>query len=206
MPLHRLPADPRRRRTRSATRRRTTRWPPGATRRRRLPAHPVVGTRVAEFVRPADLAEALALLAERPGRHSSWPARTDWGVEVNLRGARAALVVGDRPARPSCGRSSVSDDVIEIGAALTLSEIERGLAGRVPLLAELFPQFASRLIRNGATLGGNLGTGSPIGDAPPALLALDASVVLASRDGEREVAAGRLLHRLPADACASRTS
>ena len=42
----------------------------------------------------------------------------------------------------------------------------------MPLLAELFPQFASRLIRNGATLGGNLGTGSPIGDTPPGLLAL----------------------------------
>ena len=57
----------------------------------------------------------------------------------------------------------------------------------MPLLAEVFPQFASRLIRNGATLGGNLGTGSPIGDTPPALLALDATLVLASRDGEREV-------------------
>ena len=38
------------------------------------------------------------------------------------------------------------------------------------------PQFASPLIRNGATLGGNLGTGSPIGDAPPVLLALEASL------------------------------
>ena len=44
----------------------------------------------------------------------------------------------------------------------------------MPLLDELFPQFASRLIRNGATIGGNLGTASPIGDVPPALLALDA--------------------------------
>ena len=51
----------------------------------------------------------------------------------------------------------------------------------------MFPQFASRLIRNGATIGGNLGTGSPIGDTPPALLALEALVVLASADGEREV-------------------
>jgi xanthine dehydrogenase small subunit len=54
-------------------------------------------------------------------------------------------------------------------------------------LSALFPQFASRLIRNGATLGGNLGTGSPIGDAPPVLLALEASVVLASADGEGAV-------------------
>ena len=58
----------------------------------------------------------------------------------------------------------------------------------MPLLAALFPQFASRLIRNGATLGGNLGTGSPIGDAPPVLLALESAVVLSSADGERTVA------------------
>ena len=70
---------------------------------------------------------------------------------------------------------------------LSLSEVERGLAGRVPLLDRLFPQFASRLIRNGGTLGGNLGTASPIGDSPPALLALEASLVLTGRDGERVV-------------------
>ena len=81
---------------------------------------------------------------------------------------------------PELRELDVDDDEIEIGAALTLTEIERRLDGGVPLLAELFPQFASRLIRNGATIGGNLGTGSPIGDAPPALLALDAALVLAS--------------------------
>ena len=43
------------------------------------------------------------------------------------------------------------------------------------------------IFRNGATLGGNLGTASPIGDTPPALLALDATLVLVSAEGEREV-------------------
>ena len=57
----------------------------------------------------------------------------------------------------------------------------------MPLLGQMFPQFASRLIRNGATIGGNLGTGSPIGDTPPVLLALEAWVVLASSRGRREV-------------------
>jgi len=94
---------------------------------------------------------------------------------------------------------SVDADRIEIGAALTLTEIERRLDGQVPLLAQLIPQFASRLIRNAATLGGNLGTGSPIGDSPPVLLALEAGVVLADADGEREVALAGLLHRLPAE-------
>jgi len=111
---------------------------------------------------------------------------TDWGVEVNLRGARAALTVAiDR--LPELGEFSWGDDAVRIGAALTLTEVERLLAGRMPLLTQLFPQFASRLIRNGATIGGNLGTASPIGDTPPALLALDADVVLVSRRGERTV-------------------
>ena len=74
---------------------------------------------------------------------------TDWGVEVNLRHARASLSIGiDR--LPELRRLEVADTAIDIGAALTLSEVERGLAGRVPLLDALFPQFASRLceVRN----------------------------------------------------------
>jgi xanthine dehydrogenase small subunit len=84
-------------------------------------------------------------------------------------------------------RFTWSADELRIGAALTLTEIERRLAGRLPVLDELFWQFASRPIRNGATLGGNLGTGSPIGDTPPVLLALGADVVLVSLEGERRV-------------------
>jgi xanthine dehydrogenase small subunit len=138
------------------------------------------------FVRPATLVDALQLLRERPDA-TVVAGCTDWGVEVNLRGARASTVVAiDR--LPELRDLRVDADAIEIGAALTLTEIERRLAGRVPLLAEVFPQFASRLIRNGATLGGNVGTGSPIGDLPPALLALEARLLLADADGEREVA------------------
>jgi xanthine dehydrogenase small subunit len=111
---------------------------------------------------------------------------TDWGVDVNLRGARAERVMAVDRLPELCG-VTVTSDQIEIGAAATLTEIERRLDGRVPLLDQLFPQFASRLIRNAATIGGNLGTGSPIGDTPPALLALEASVVLAAADGERVV-------------------
>ena len=139
----------------------------------------------AEFLRPAGLDEVLELLADRPDAQIV-AGSTDVGVEVNLRGVRAPLVVAvDRLSE--LREFAVGSDQISIGAAWTLSEIERLLAGRVPLLAEMFPQFASRLIRNGATIGGNLGTASPIGDTPPALLALDASLVLASSRGERVV-------------------
>ena len=138
------------------------------------------------FVRPQTLADALQLLHDDPAT-TVVAGSTDWGVEVNLRGTRAASVIAiDR--LPELRGLVVEADQIEIGAALTLTEIERRLDGMVPLLAQLIPQFASRLIRNGATLGGNLGTGSPIGDSPPVLLALEASLVLAGVDGEREVA------------------
>jgi xanthine dehydrogenase small subunit len=154
--------------------------------RQAAPAPAPRATRTDTFVRPADLAGALQLLGERPDAVVV-AGSTDWGVEVNLRGVRAPLVVAvDRLAE--LRGVSVTDEVVEIGAAVTLSEIAARLDGAVPLLDLLLPQFASVLIRNGATLGGNLGTGSPIGDTAPGLLALGASLVLVSSDGEREVA------------------
>lgn len=157
--------------------------------RRSKPAPAAVPTRVSdgvhEFIRPADLAEALELLTS--GRGTLLVAgSTDWGVAANLLMARSPVLVAiDRLAE--LRELHEGEEFVEIGAALTLSEIERRLDGRVPLLAELFPQFASRLIRNGATLGGNLGTGSPIGDSLPVLLALECQLVLASTRGERVV-------------------
>jgi xanthine dehydrogenase small subunit len=153
------------------------------------PAPAAAGTKASsaqgDYVRPDGLRAALELLAARPDARLV-AGSTDWGVELNIRHSRAALTIGIERLE-ELREFAVGADRIELGAALSLSEIESRLDGRVPLLADLFPQFASRLIRNGATLGGNLGTASPIGDAPPALLALDASLVLASVNGEREV-------------------
>ena len=137
------------------------------------------------FVRPASLQEALRVLADEPEAMPVAGA-TDVGVLVNLSMLRPPVLVAiDR--LPELRQLQVGTDQVRIGAALSLTEVEQQLAGRVPLLAALFPQFSSRLIRNAATLGGNLGTGSPIGDSPPALLALDAVVELAGPQGRREV-------------------
>lgn len=136
-------------------------------------------------MRPTTLAEAIEILQREPDAMIV-AGSTDWGVDVNIKGVRAGLVVAiDR--LPEMRGLAFCDDFVEIGAGLTLSEVERLLDGRVPLLAQLFPQFASRLIRNGGTIGGNLGTGSPIGDTPPALLALEAVLVLTGPAGDREV-------------------
>ncbi|MDS2174121.1 FAD binding domain-containing protein [Nesterenkonia sp. CL21] len=137
------------------------------------------------FLRPATLAEALDRLAQDPETVVIAGA-TDLGVERNIRHARPrSLLAIDH--LPELQAITWADDAVEIGAAATLSEIERTVSGRVPLVAQLLPQFASRLIRNSATLGGNLGTASPIGDAAPALLALDAELDLVSADGRRTV-------------------
>ncbi|GAA5228985.1 xanthine dehydrogenase small subunit [Paeniglutamicibacter antarcticus] len=137
------------------------------------------------FVRPANLEEALGLLTGTP-QAVLLAGSTDWGVELTIKHRRAPLTIAiDQLAE--LRQFHVTDDHLEIGAALTLSEVERLLDGSVPLLAHLFPLFASRLIRNAATIGGNLGTGSPIGDIAPALLALDAELVLSSPRGDRTI-------------------
>src|ERR1700760_4300988 len=149
------------------------------------PATTSVTSDQGRYVRPGTLAETLDLLAGHPDAQLV-AGSTDWGVELNIRHRRAGLSIGiDR--LPELREFSVGPHHFDIGAALTLSEAEAKLAGRIPLLDALFPQFASRLIRNGATFGGNLGTASPIGDTPPALLALNASLVLAAEGAERVV-------------------
>ncbi|WP_418907579.1 xanthine dehydrogenase small subunit [Glutamicibacter endophyticus] len=163
--------------------------------RRRQPAPAAVSTdilradtptgQLGRYRRPANLFETLRILADEPDA-LVLAGGTDWGVEVNIKGTRARSVVAiDR--LEELRQIIETPDHIEIGAALTLSELERTLDGKIPLLAKLFPQFASRLIRNGATIGGNLGTGSPIGDTPPALLALEAELVLTGASGRRVV-------------------
>ncbi|HEY3597558.1 MAG TPA: xanthine dehydrogenase small subunit [Paraburkholderia sp.] len=67
---------------------------------------------------------------------------------------------------------------LTIGAAASLEDAYAALAGDYPQLAELWTRFASLPIRNAGTLGGNVANGSPIGDSMPALLALNAQVVL----------------------------
>lgn len=77
--------------------------------------------------------------------------------------------------------------VLEIGAATTLTDLleSRTVAARLPMLHQAVRQLGSPLVRNQATLGGNLCTASPAGDTLPALYALGAQVALLSRDAER---------------------
>jgi len=68
-----------------------------------------------------------------------------------------------------------------------VSDCMTSLGERFPQLRELLHRFGSTQIRNQGTVGGNIANASPVGDLPPVLLALDASLVLCSQKGEREV-------------------
>jgi len=139
------------------------------------------------FSRPTSLADATAILAREPHR-TILNGGTDVTVEVNQRHRRFDALLSLEGV-PELTVWREDPDALVIGAGVSLASIEERLHGtalgrEVPMLGELLPLFSSRLIRTRATFGGNLGTASPIGDGPPALLALDAELVLASfREG-----------------------
>ena len=76
---------------------------------------------------------------------------------------------------------------LHIGAAVPLEEAWAALAQTWPTLQHFAQRFAGLPIRHAGTMGGNVANGSPIGDAMPVLLALDASVVVANAHAERTI-------------------
>ena len=80
---------------------------------------------------------------------------------------------------------SLEGDVWSVGAGEPLSSVEARARDLSPPLERMLRFFGARQIKNRGTLGGNLCTASPIGDTAPVLLALGASVVLRSAEGER---------------------
>ncbi len=82
-----------------------------------------------------------------------------------------------------------ADGVLEIGAAETMADLlgSRELQQKLPLMIETLSSFANPLVRNRATLGGNIADASPIGDTIPPLLCLQAELAVAGAGGERTV-------------------
>jgi xanthine dehydrogenase small subunit len=84
-----------------------------------------------------------------------------------------------------------SDTVLRIGAAVSLEDAWAALVARWPSLAEMARRFAGPPVRHSGTLVGNLANGSPIGDSPPVLMALGATLVLRRGAEQRRVALER---------------
>jgi xanthine dehydrogenase small subunit len=137
------------------------------------------------FSRPATLDACLSDLAVHPEARVV-AGGTDAGVESNLRQRRWPHIV-NLDAVDELRQFEEREAAIRIGAGLPLAEIGRRWHGAPGAVAEWLELFASPSIRNRATLGGNLATASPIGDAAPLLLALDATIEIAGREGRRRV-------------------
>ncbi len=130
------------------------------------------------FFRPASLTALLQLLRRFPDARLIAGA-TELGLDLTKRFNRFSTLISVE-AVPELRSIYCNETHWHIGAAATLTQIEEQLSGDFPALANMLRLFGSRLIRNRATMGGNLVTASPIGDSAPLLLALDAQVVLAS--------------------------
>ena len=111
---------------------------------------------------------------------------TDLYLEVTqqLRPLETQIYVG---AVAELRQISTTVSHLEIGAAVTYSELQPRLVAQYPDLKELLDRLGSRQIRNRGTLGGNIGNASPIGDMPPVLIAVGASLILGNADGSREI-------------------
>jgi xanthine dehydrogenase small subunit len=155
--------------------------------RRRLDqqALPLSALSIAGFSRPDSLDACLALLRGDPAAKLVAGA-TDLGVESNLFARRWSHLIS-LDAIEELRQFSSTPESVTIGAALPMNEIGERWTDAPPAFREWLALFASPLVRNRATIGGNLATASPIGDAAPILLALDASVQVAGLSGRRSI-------------------
>lgn len=138
------------------------------------------------FYAPRTL-EALRELLERHPDARLVAGGTDVGVEVTKAHRRLGVVVS-LTSIDALRVVSTSATHLELGAAVTYTDALGALAAHHPAFAELVRRIGSQQIRNVGTLGGNVASASPIGDTLPALLALDATVVLRRGAATRELA------------------
>ena len=140
-----------------------------------------------DFLQPATWSEALAMKAAHPDAMPIWGG-TDVMVEINLDHHRPAAIM-DLTRISQLGEWGIEDGLLRVGAGVTYSRIIEELGDRLPGLAMASRTVGSPQIRNRGSVGGNLGTASPAGDAHPPLLATDALIELASTAETRRVPA-----------------
>jgi CO/xanthine dehydrogenase FAD-binding subunit len=141
---------------------------------------------------PRTLEEALRLRAAHPGARPI-AGGTDLMVALNADRERPDALI-DLGRVPELRGWRYEGDELVLGAALTYTEASEGeVASALPALAAAARTVGSPQIRNRGTIGGNLGTGSPAGDALPPLLIEDAGIELASTRGVRTLPLGEFM-------------
>ncbi|HSK56814.1 MAG TPA: FAD binding domain-containing protein [Jiangellales bacterium] len=145
----------------------------------------VEGGETVDFLRPHSWAEALELRAEHPDA-LPLAGGTDVMVEINFDRRRPSALL-DLTGVAELGEWHRAGGAVRLGAGVTWTRVITELAGPLPGLAAASRTVGSPQVRNRGTVGGNVGSASPAGDAHPVLLALGASVEVASVRGVRSV-------------------
>ena len=135
------------------------------------------------YATPTTLAELLRLRAAHPQALIA-AGTTDVGLWVTKQHRRFGQII-DVTRVTELRRIERGAQSLSIGAAASLTEAFDALAESRPQLKPFFDRFAGLPVRESGTLGGNVANGSPIGDSMPLLIALGATLVLASTRGER---------------------
>lgn len=146
-----------------------------------------------ECLKPQTLAEALRWLTSES---NAIPIAGGTNLIVDTRAGRLTPdTVIDLSGLPELRGVDVSEDEIRIGACTTIVELLSAaqIERHAPVLHAACTTFANTLIRNRATIGGNLVNNAPCADTAPALLVLDAVVELAREDGVRHLLLGDFL-------------
>jgi xanthine dehydrogenase small subunit len=137
------------------------------------------------FYAPTSISEMADVFASNPAANLLGGG-TDLGISVSKEREALKTVIHTSHVAELLEIEETETD-ITFGAAVTYS-------AALPFIERLFPSFATLItrigsvqIRNVGTIGGNIGNASPIGDTPPCLIALDATLVLYSKSGEREL-------------------
>ncbi|WP_411034467.1 xanthine dehydrogenase small subunit [Shinella sp. BYT-45] len=128
------------------------------------------------LVVPADLADFAAVLEASPTA-TVVAGSTDVGLWVtkHMRDIAPVVFIAGLDELKSI---SVKDDTVTIGAGVTYTEAVATLSQHIPALGPLIARIGGQQVRNMGTIGGNIANGSPIGDTPPALIALGATLTL----------------------------
>src|ERR671910_1301136 len=138
-----------------------------------------------EFLQPGSWREALEARAAYPGAKPIWGG-TDVMVELNFDRERPPYLL-DLTRIPELKEWWTEDRHLRVGAGVTYTRAIEELEDRLPGLAIASRTVGSPQIRNRGTIGGNLGSSSPAGDALPPLYASDATVEVGSTRGTRTI-------------------
>src|SRR4029434_4205992 len=144
-----------------------------------------------EFYQPTTLAEASRLLKDNGPGGRFLAGGTDLVIAMKEKGLLPKYIVDLKRVPGLSGIRENGDGTMTIGALTTMYAIETSpvIKKKYPFLAQSAAEVGSIQIRNRATIGGNMANASPSADTSPALIALGASVPLASGSGQRQIAA-----------------